>query len=131
MLKSRIIVITLSLCIVLAGCASTTVIQSEPDGAQLRIDGQPVGATPVTFTEGAVWLWTKHSVSLEASGYRTYHGQMAAQPSVLYIVLGFLCLLPFFLVAEFKPTYYYVLVKEQNAMLLKQAFEESAAVDFR
>ena len=131
MLKTSFIAFVVSVAVVLAGCASTTVIQSEPNGAQLRIDAQPVGATPVTFTEGAVWHWTKHSITLEAPGYRTYHGQMTTQVAPLYIVLGLLCLLPFLLVAEFKPSYYYIMVQEEAASLLTEAFSEAVRVDFR
>lgn len=126
-----LLALILSASIVFTGCASTTVVQSEPTGAQLRIDGQPVGATPVTFTENAVWLWTKHQVTLDASGYSTYHGTLNAQVSPLYLILGLLCLLPFILVGEFKPTYYYVLAKKQASEFLGRGFEEVATVDFR
>ncbi len=126
-----VIAVLIAVSLAFAGCASSTVIQSEPSGAQLRIDGQPVGGTPVTFTDPTVWLWTQHQVTLEASGYQTLHSSMNAQPAVLYIVLGFLCLLPFFLVGELKPTYYYVLGKAQTARLVGQALEEAAPVQFR
>ena len=130
-MKQKLLAILLACAVVFAGCASTTVIQSEPTGAQLRIDGQPVGATPVTFTEQAVWLWTKHQVTLEAPGYNPYHGMMNAQVSPLYLILGLLCLLPFLLVGEFRPTYYYVLIQKQTASIFGESFREDAAIDFR
>ena len=34
-----------------AGCASSTVLQSQPPGARLFLNGVPVGTTPYTMTD--------------------------------------------------------------------------------
>lgn len=114
-----------------ASCASTTVISSTPVGAQVKIDGQPVGGTPITFTEDYVWLWTKHQITLEAPGHSAMHTQMNAQLSPLYLILGLLCLLPFLFVGEFKPTYHYVLGAAQLSTLIGTPLNENAAINFR
>lgn len=126
----RVLAVLLSACLVFAGCASTTVIQSEPAGAQVRIDGMPVGNTPVTFTDNAVWLWTSHQVSLERKGYDPYHTMLNAQVSPLYLILGLLCLLPFLVVGEYRPSYMYVMVKKQAVELIQQGLEEFASIEF-
>lgn len=111
------------------GCASSTTITSEPTGAAVRIDGQPVGNTPVSFTEDSVFLWTKHQVTLDKKGYQTLTGQMNATVSVLHLVIGIFCCLPFVIVGEFKPQYHYVLMRKEASEMV-QAWVEKAQIQF-
>lgn len=113
----------------LTGCASTTTISSDPAGAEVAVDGQPVGQTPVSFTEDSVWLWTKHQVTLKKKGYHTYNGQMSATVSVLHVILGIFCCLPLILVGEFKPTYHYVLSKKEASEMV-QAWLAEPTIQF-
>lgn len=108
--------------IVTTGCASSTQITSDPSGAQALVDGQPIGNTPATYSDGSVWVWTKHQVSLKKTGYYPYVGRMTATVNVPMLILGiagfFLCCAVggvFALIGEFKPTYHYLLQKQAAA----------------
>lgn len=116
----------------LTGCASSTTISSEPEGASLKIDGQPVGNTPVSFTENTVWVWTDHQITLERKGYHSYNGLMQATISPAHLVVGVLCmfpLLPLAFVGQFKPRYHYVLM-QKTVGAVGADFSEMASIDF-
>ena len=101
----------------MTGCASQTMIQSMPPGAQLSIDGAPVGETPYSFAEPQVWLWTKHSLVLEKRGYATTPAYLEATFSVPHLLVGiiFPCVFPLALVGRYEPTYVYTLFKTSRA----------------
>lgn len=113
----------------LVGCASSTTISSEPMGAAVKIDGQPVGNTPVSYTNESVYVWTEHQVTLEKKGYHPYNGQVEATFSVMHLLIGIFCCLPFVIVGEFKPTYHFVLAQQATAQLM-QEWVEDAVVQF-
>ncbi len=50
------------------GCASSTVIKSNPPGAKVFLNGEPVGKTPFTMTDTKV-VFTSTAVRLEKPGY--------------------------------------------------------------
>ena len=73
--SSRSAAVFLSLAVLLAGCVGltdrSTTITSEPDNAFIKVNGQNVGNTPVSYPfnleNGAVYR-----VSAERDGFRTY-----------------------------------------------------------
>lgn len=93
----------------LSGCASQTTITSVPTGADVKIDGQPSGKTPYNYSEAQVWLWTKHQVTLEKSGYTATTGMLSGELSPTHLVVGILCCLPVALVGQYNPQYNFVL----------------------
>ncbi len=71
--KWRIFALGLVILMVLStavGCASTTTIDSDPQGATVTINGQHVGTTPVQYTDSAT-IMARHTVVLEKPGYET------------------------------------------------------------
>jgi hypothetical protein len=52
------------------GCAHTVVLDTEPHGAEVVVDGSVVGHTPVAFVEHA-GLKRTYSVTLSKPGYQT------------------------------------------------------------
>ena len=90
------------------GCASQTTLRSTPPGAALALDGAPVGQTPYEMREEAVWLWTKHAVSLEKEGYLPLHVTMSADISPPHLIAGLFCL-PFIFVGQYRPTHHWIL----------------------
>ena len=54
--------------VLLSSCASTTVIQSEPTGASLYLNEQPVGKTPYTMKDTKI-VGTKTTIKLKKEGY--------------------------------------------------------------
>ena len=117
----------------LSGCASSTTISSNPEGANLTIDGQPVGQTPVTFVKSAVWTWTSHRVKLERQGYQTRTGFVNAEMSPVHLAFGILCFVPLFplvFVGQYKPRYHFEM-QPSSGLKAQPTFRESITIDFR
>lgn len=115
MLKTSFIKTTalfLSLMILLTSCASTTVIQSEPSGANVYINGEKVGVTPHTYQDTKI-VGSTVSVKLTKEGYEdlTTSFSRNEQVSVGAIIGGIFFLVPFLWVMEYKPNHNYELVK--------------------
>jgi hypothetical protein len=53
------------------GCASTTIIRSNPSGALVRLNGAVVGRTPYTQTDTDAVVSATKSFTLEMPGYQT------------------------------------------------------------
>lgn len=56
--------------VLLTSCASTTTIQSNPAGAKVYLNGEPVGVTPYTHADTKIVGSTTH-VRLKKEGYET------------------------------------------------------------
>ena len=73
--KSQIIqafAIILSATIFLAGCGSTTMIQSRPDNAKVYLNGEYMGTTPYAHRDTKIVSSTT-IVTLEKEGYQTFN----------------------------------------------------------
>jgi|GEM_PF-931546 len=79
----------------LNACKSTVLIQSEPSGAVLTLDGRVVGTTPHFHTDRKVSGYSL-GVQLEAPGYQTKHGIIRKTHSVNpgAVVAGVVMLFP-------------------------------------
>jgi hypothetical protein len=85
-------------------CSSTTVIQSEPPGARLFINGEFMGSTPYTLTDTKV-AGTTNWVRLEMEGYETLYTSFSRTERVEVgaIVAGFFVWVPFAWGLKYKP----------------------------
>jgi hypothetical protein len=77
----------------LAACSSTTVIKSNPSGAELYVDGKHECETPCTHADFAV-SGTSKAVLLKKMGYKDFTGTIKkeepkAGPMVGGILVGF------------------------------------------
>ena len=92
------------------GCASTTVLQSEPPGARVTINGAVVGTTPYSMTDTKI-IGSTTPVRLELPGYAPLDVIVSRneQVDVLALIGGFLLLFPFLWVMEYQPTHLYQL----------------------
>ena len=80
-----------SLCL---GCATTTQLHSNPEGARLYLDGIYEGVTPVTMTlTDGMDNGYKH-VRLEKDGYGVTELAMGRKQSNARIIAGYFCLFP-------------------------------------
>lgn len=81
--------------LVLAGCPSSVRIVTEPPGAHVRVDGQPLGPAPVVYTDVAP-VGTTHYVEVSLQGYQTtqvvFSRNARIQPAA--VCAGMICLLP-------------------------------------
>jgi hypothetical protein len=74
-------VVGLCACMLFASCASTVLIQSDPPGAILTLDGKVVGTTPYFHTDRKVSGYSL-GVKIEAPGYATKHTLVRKTKSV-------------------------------------------------
>jgi PEGA domain len=96
--RSLCVVSTLAVALVAAGCSHTVVIDSDPQGAQVKVNGEVLGSTPVTYTEQTGWEKV-YDLEVSKPGYKTVKTKMRQSefhvPMTAATVVGFLlCLLP-------------------------------------
>jgi hypothetical protein len=90
----------------LASCASTTIIQSQPSGARLYLNGQPVGTTPYTMTDTKI-VGSTTTVRLELPGYEPTNGALTRNEEfdVGACIGGMFLLFPFLWVMGYAPVH--------------------------
>jgi hypothetical protein len=97
----------------LFGCASTTLIKSNPPGAKLQVDGQVVGETPQFYTDKAV-AGTVRTVTLKKEGYKDFDGSIRREElSVPALIGGIFLIVPFIWILEYPPHYVFEMEKHQ------------------
>jgi hypothetical protein len=93
-----------------SGCASTTIIRSDPSGAKVYLDGESVGRTPYTMTDTKI-VGTATHVRLVMDGYEPFYGVI--QRNEVFepgpCLGGVLVLFPFLWVMGYKPEHTYEL----------------------
>lgn len=108
---TRVVSLVLAGSVLMASCASTTVIQSEPNGAKVYLNGEPVGRTPYTHRDSKIVGSTTY-VKLEKDGYETLNTSFSRDEEVDAgaIVGGIFFLFPFLWTMKYKPVRTYELV---------------------
>jgi hypothetical protein len=103
-IMKKLVVLTIDLFFLL-GCASTTLIKSNPPGAKLSIDGQFIGETPQFYTDKAI-AGTVRTVTLKKEGYKDFIGYIKREKlSVPALVGGIFLLVPFVWILEYPSQY--------------------------
>jgi hypothetical protein len=103
------------LCITLAisvsACASTTVINSEPNGAAVYLNGEKVGITPYTHTDTKI-VGSTNTVLLKKEGYQDFSTTFTRNEDVNVgaIIGGLFVLVPFLWTMDYKPSHSYEMV---------------------
>jgi hypothetical protein len=89
----------------LFGCASTTLIKSNPPGAKLQVDGQVVGETPQFYTDKAA-AGTVKTVTLKKEGYKDFNGLIRREKLLVPVLIGGIFLIvPFIWILEYPSQY--------------------------
>jgi|GEM_PF-1195531 len=84
----------LSSLLMTTACSHVVTIESVPPGANVKVDGQDMGQTPVTLDEKS-GFFESHNVEIELEGYRPIQTQME-QSEIIWGVAGpALCAAPF------------------------------------
>ena len=95
----------------LFGCASTTLIKSNPPGAKLQVDGQSVGETPYFYTDKAVAGTTK-GIILKKEGYKEVNSAIKREKlSVPILIGGIFLIVPLAWVLEYPSQYNFEMEK--------------------
>ncbi len=93
-----------------AGCASTTMIQSQPPGARVILNGVAVGNTPYAMTDANI-IGSTVSVRLEYPGYEPLNTYISRNEELdpLPFIGGFFLLVPFLWMFKYQPAHFYQL----------------------
>ncbi len=112
---SRIVLVFLAAVIFLSSCSSTTVIQSIPSGAKLYLNGEPLGYTPVEYTDSKI-VGSSNLVKLEKEGFQPLVTSFSKDEEVHIgaLIGGIFFLFPFLWLMKYKPTHTYELKPLDN-----------------
>jgi len=109
-MTTKTISIFLASSVLLTSCASTTMIQSNPSGAKVYLNGEPVGTTPYTHRDTKI-VGSTTTVKLEKDGYDPLNTSFSRDEEVDVgaIIGGIFVLVPFLWTMKYKPTHTYEL----------------------
>jgi len=101
----------------LLGCASTTLIKSNPPGAKLSLDGKVIGETPHFYTDKAV-AGTMRTVTLKKEGYKDFSGTIKREElSVPALIGGIFLIVPLAWILEYPTQYNFEMEKLHESSL--------------
>ena len=111
----QVTALLLSSAILLSGCASTTIINSSPNGAKLYVDGEPVGTTPYTYTDTKI-VGSATPFRIVLDGYEDFNGVLKRneEANVGAIIGGIFFLFPFLWTMDYKATHTYELIPQNR-----------------
>ena len=101
--------------IILTSCGSTTMIQSNPSGAKVYLNGESVGITPYSHQDTKI-VGSTTIVRLEKEGYETLNTSFSRdeEADVGAIIGGIFTLVPFLWTMKYKPIHSYELVPSSD-----------------
>lgn len=104
------ICIILSASIFITSCASTTLIQSTPPGADIYIDNQKKGTTPYNYSDTKI-VGSSTNLTLKKEGYQEMNVTLIRneRADVGAIIGGVLVLVPFLWTMKYDPVHNYEL----------------------
>lgn len=110
----------LSVAVLFASCSSTTLIQSEPSGANVYMNGEYKGVTPYSYSDTKI-VGSTTEVRLEKEGYEPLNTMLSRNESadVGAIIGGFFFLFPFLWTMKYNPVHTYELRSLDRASLTK------------
>ncbi len=96
--------------ILFTSCASTTMIQSNPSGAKVYLNGEPVGTTPYTHQDTKI-VGSTTTVKLEKEGYEPLNTSFSRneEADIGAIIGGVFVWVPFLWTMKYKPAHTYEL----------------------
>jgi len=125
-LNIRIITGFLILTLLLGSCASTTVFRSEPSGAKVYLNEEPVGETPYSHTDTKI-VGSRTEVRLEKEGYRPFFTTVVRNEEVnVGAIIGtVLVLIPALWIMDYKPVHTYELEPLSGIELMESGTTET------
>lgn len=105
--------------VLFASCSSSTLIQSEPSGAKLYMNGEYMGVTPFSYSDTKI-VGSSTEIRLEKEGYEPLYTMMSRDETVDVgaIIGGVFFLFPFLWTMKYKPTHNYELIPLSSAALM-------------
>lgn len=124
--SKKSIAIVLAISILFASCVSTTLIQTEPPGATVFIDGQRLGVTPFSYSDTRI-IGSVVNLRLEKEGYEPIYTFFVRneQVDVGAIVGGLFIWVPFLWSMKYNPyrTYYLNLSYDETFPAINETHE--------
>jgi len=107
----RAIALVLAVSVLFSGCASTTMIHSNPDGAKVYLNEELAGTTPYAHSDKRI-VGSTTRVRLEKEGYVTLYNSFSRNEEVDAgaIIGGILLFVPYLWTMKYKPAHTYELV---------------------
>ena len=107
--------ISLAATILLTSCSSTTLIQSNPPGADVYIDNQKKGKTPHSYSDTKI-VGSSTNITLKKVGYQDLNVTLvrSERADVGAIIGGCFLLFPFLWTMRYNPTHNYELISGSN-----------------
>ncbi|MEQ1879090.1 MAG: PEGA domain-containing protein [Bdellovibrionia bacterium] len=99
-----LISVSLAAVFFLAGCASSTIINSEPQGAQVFVDGQSKGTTPFSYSDRKT-IGSTTNILLKKEGYEDYNMLLVRNEEfdAAACAGGIFTLIPFLWIQKYSP----------------------------
>lgn len=106
----RLLAASMACSVLLAGCVSSTMIETIPNGASLYLNGESVGKTPYLHRDTKI-VGSSTDVRIEMEGYKSFRTtlQRNEEADAGAIVAGVFTLIPFLWTMKYKPTHTYEL----------------------
>jgi len=123
--KTPILIVAVS--ILFSSCASTTLINSSPSGADLYINEEAVGVTPYSMTDTKI-IGSCSSIRIEKEGYQDFYSTICRTEEVDggAIVGGFFFWPAWLWAMKYKSSHFYKLTpKSENEETLDQLMNKS------
>ena len=134
-MMTKMISLVLAGSVLLTSCANTTMIQSNPSGAKVYLNDEPVGTTPYPHQDTKI-IGTTTTVKLEKSGYEPLHSSFTKDEEVHVgaFIGGLFVLFPFLWAMKYKPTHTYDLIpisgkEEQKVTTTPQQIQTLSKAD--
>ena len=106
----RLLAAAMACSVLLAGCVSSTMIETIPNGASLYLNGESVGKTPYLHRDTKI-VGSSTDVRIEMEGYKSFRTtlQRNEEADAGAIVAGVFTLIPFLWTMKYKPAHTYEL----------------------
>ena len=123
----RTLSIFLSILILFSSCMSTTMIQTQPSGADVYLDGVKAGKSPQQMTNDKTIIECTN-IRIEKEGYETINTEICRNEEIDMgpIIAGLFIWLPFLWAMKYEPVHSYELqVADENSEVEKQQSNNS------
>ena len=120
LLKRSSVIVRASICIaaatILGSCAHKTTFKTWPEGALVRVNGQPIGQSPAVFASRS-GVPKKYEVKIEKPGFQTLDVEVEsvyqADETLFLLLPG---IIPYFFSARLEKKYDWILVKDDGTL---------------
>ena len=114
--------VVMAIAVLFASCSSATLIESNPSGAKVYMNGEYKGVTPYSYSDTKI-VGSSTDVRLEKEGYETFNTVLSRneRADVGAIIGGVFFLFPFLWTMKYNPVHTYELRPSGTASLTQDS----------